>query len=139
MKWWQTINNKIKQVDSLLFLLSAIILNRITDLLPDRYVSPFPFHKIMYQGHEFGISIQNYCYYIDLHLIFIMFWNFCYKRLPAMAQLFYIYRAIEIIGLFDFMLIYEKPFMHIGSYGLEITDFRILIYFALYILWKRRA
>jgi len=128
----------ISGVDALIFLLSAVTLNRITDWLPQSHINPFPFYNIVYNGQKIGLSWQSYFYFIDLHLIMILFWNYCFKRMAKMAQLFYFYRAVEIVALFDFLLIYEKPFMYIGHYGLEFTDFRVLIYFALYILWKAR-
>lgn len=132
----QAVHNKYLQflawcasIDALIFLLAALMLNRITDWLPETIIHPFPFYNI-------GLTWQYYFYFIDLHVCFILFWNFCYKSIPKYAQLFYFFRAVEIVSLIDFMIIYEKPFMYLGAYGLEFTDLKIFVYFSLYILWK---
>lgn len=133
----------LSSLDPLVWVLAAFILNRITDWLPETYIDPFPFYDIMYKGENIGLSWQSYFYFIDLHIIFIAFWHYCHKTMPSMSLLFYFYRAVELVALADFLLIYEKPFwniMHNGVilYGLEFTDIKIAAYFGLFILWKTR-
>lgn len=137
----------VVSVDPLIWLLASFILNRITDWLPETYIDPFPFYDIVYKGENIGLSWQSYFYFIDLHLIFIAFWHYCYKTKPSMSPLFFFYRAVEVVALIDFLLIYEKPFWYIPSplnegtilYALEFTDIKIAAYFGLYVLWKIRS
>lgn len=143
-RWAYAFKSWIVSIDPLAWLLFAFILNRITDWLPETYIDPFPFYDIMYEGENIGLSWQSYFYFIDLHIIFIAFWHYCYKTKPSMSPLFFFYRAVEVVALIDFLLIYEKPFWYITHngavlYGLEFTDIKIAAYFGLYILWKIRS
>jgi len=128
----------IKSIDALLLILAAIAFNRVTDWLPKYYyVHPFPFYEITDSiGNPIGITLQSYFFFICGHIIFILYWNYCMKESLNEKPLFSCFRALEILSLIDFLLIYEKPFAQIGEYGLEFTDIKIISYASLYILWR---
>jgi hypothetical protein len=132
------LQDQIKKIDALLLILIAIALNRCTDWLPEHcYIHPFPFYEIVDKfGNAVGITIQSYFFMICLHFFAIFYWNYTLKKTPNEKPLFWCFRGIEILSLFDFVLIYEKAFIHIGSFGLQFTDLKILFYATLYILWK---
>jgi len=123
--------------DCLLYLIASICLNRVTDWLSRDTIQPFIFYTVTNRyGEPTGITWQQYFFYLTGHITIILFWNVLMKKVISMSQLFFFYRAVEIVALFDFFLIYEKPFLYIGQYGVEFTDIRVLTYITLYILWK---
>lgn len=138
MLFLKKIRHKISEIDALLLVLIAIAFNRVTDWLPGYYyIHPFPFYEILdSSGNAVGITLQSYFFMLCLHFFTIFYWNHTFKRSLNEKPLFWCFRTIEILSLFDFILIYEKAFMQIGSYGLQFTDLKILTYATLYILWK---
>lgn len=138
---WQKVYAWFNSRDALLFIIISLCINRFTDWFPKYwYVKPFPFYQIVNKdGIETGITFQNYYFDITLQLSIILFWNTLMQLVPNRRKLFSIYRFVEILALIDYVLIYEKPFLNIGFYGVEFTDFRILTYAGFYILWKRSA
>lgn len=122
-------------------LLAALGVNRLCSLVPAyRYFDPFPFYEIVdVNGVEIGITVQSYIYGISVHLfVMILFYLLSVvwvRGFHLMATLF----LLECLSLLDFMLIYEHPIFYIGSYGVEFTDFKIILYTYLIIRWNQQT
>ncbi|HTJ52633.1 MAG TPA: hypothetical protein VL443_24425 [Cyclobacteriaceae bacterium] len=126
--------------DAILIIVIAIVMNRFTSWLPEYYyIKPFPFHKILDKdGHETGLTIQTYYYIFCYHLQWLAFWQYCKtknKAIPQANKMFYAFRAIEIVSLLDFFLIYEQSWGTVFGWGVEFTDFKILLYLIFFVKW----
>lgn len=121
----------------LLFILFSIAINRLTTVMPTGiYFDPFPFYDILYDGENVGINLQSYVYMIANHLSIMAIWLFCMYEMPKYSLLFSLFIILEVGSLIDFLLIYEHPVFHIGFYGVEFTDFKLILYTTFIILWK---
>jgi hypothetical protein len=122
---------------TLWFILISICLNRLCTLFPEGvYFDPFPLYDIVdiRTGQNVGINLQSYIYFITVHLSVICLWvGFILVRWK-LSDMFKAFLAIEIFSLLDFFIIYEHPWFPIGSYGVEFTDFKILLY--AWQIWK---
>lgn len=133
MKWIETLNKR----DALLLILSVIAFNRATSWLPKYYyIHPFPLFEIVDEnGMAVGITLQSYFYIFCFHALMIAFWQYCKIKEPNRESLFYVFRSIEIMSLVDFFIIYEQPWFYMRSYGVEFTDFKIILYLFFYVKW----
>lgn len=124
--------------DALLLILAVMACNRATSWLPKyHYIQPFPLFDIKdSNGVLTGITVQSYFYIFCFHLLTISFWHYCKVKELKRDGLFYIFRSIEIMSMVDFMLIYEQPWFYIDFYGVEFTDFKIILYLYFYVKWK---
>lgn len=124
---------------NLLFILAALVMNRLCSLLPAYvFFDPFPFYDIMYNGQNVGISLQSYIYFIGNHLMIIFIWLFCLTELPKFRGILYWFFILEIFSLIDFFLIYEKPWFHLLGYGVEFTDFKLILYAYAILKWRQQ-
>lgn len=111
-------------------ILVSIGLNRLCSILPwDIYLNPFPLY-------ELKISLQAYCFFITNHLAFIGIWYSQVLRRDRLSDIFQKFMIIEIASLLDFILIYEHPWFYLGSYGVEFTDAKILLYTYFILKWN---
>jgi hypothetical protein len=128
-------------------ILFAVSINRICSYLPSTiYFDPFPFYNIVYDGNNVGISLQSYVYFIAVHLSIIAIWLFCMFEMPQyklksinwrwITSIFSLFFILEVGSLIDFLLIYEHAIFHIGFYPIEFTDFKLILYTSIIILWK---
>jgi hypothetical protein len=119
-------------------ILFGVVINRFCSfpIFSGVYFDPFPFYDVMYDGRNVGINLQSYIYMFANHLSIIAIWVFCRYEMPKYAILFSLFIVLEIGSLADFILIYEHPIFHIGNYGVEFTDFKLILYTSLIILWK---
>jgi hypothetical protein len=121
----------------LFLILVAIAINRLCSLLPSGvYFDPFPLYDLVYNGEIVGINLQAYCYAITVHLsIIIMLFAFR-EALPQLSTVFLLLIGIEFLSLADFFIIYEQRLFYLGKYPVEFTDFKILSYAIVILLWK---
>jgi hypothetical protein len=100
------------------------------------YFDPFPLYDLVYNGENVGINLQAYCYAITVHLsIIIMLFAFR-EALPKLSTVFLLLIGIEFLSLADFFIIYEQRLFYLGKYPVEFTDFKILSYAIVILLWK---
>lgn len=112
------------------FVLVGVGLNRLCSILPvGVYFDPFPLYELQ-------INLQSYVYFITVHLGVIATWYGIYQLRNRLSDIFYKFIVIEIVSLIDFLLIYEHPWFHLGSYGVEFTDAKILLYAYFILKWK---
>lgn len=131
----------MKNKAPLLLILFSVAINRLCSAFPESIsFDPFPFYDIVDRttGENIGITLQSYVYFISNHLSVIAVWFFISYVLDDTYQLFKKFRIIEYFSLADFLVIYEHPWMYIGTYGVEFTDIQIISYTTLIILWKRQ-
>jgi hypothetical protein len=123
----------------LFILLIAVTINRFCSWLPEHYYfDPFPLYDILNdKGENVGISLQSYFYFIANHITTLLIWLFCMHSLPKYNLLFRCFIIIEALSLIDFLIIYEHPWFHLWSYGVEFTDLKVITYSTLIILWNR--
>lgn len=117
----------------LYWLLACIGINRLCSLVPGGIVfDPFPFYDI-------DISIQYYIYAISQHLIaMVLMFILASNTTERLGELFAKFFWLETLSLIDFFLIYEHPIFYVGNYGVEFTDFKIIIYAYLILTWKTK-
>lgn len=123
-------------------LLGALGVNRLCSLVPAyHYFDPFPFYEIVdANGVEIGITVQSYIYGISVHL-FVMILFYLLVQISN-NKLFYLFGTLfwlEVLSLVDYLLIYEHPIFHLGSYGVEFTDFKIILYTYFIIRWNQQT
>lgn len=116
----------------LYWLLFAIGVNRACSLVPDYTFDPFPFYDIQISVGYYIYAISNHLFVMILFYLLSVVWTRGYY---LMATLF----ILEVLSLIDFLLIYEHPIFHIGSYGVEFTDFKIILYAYYIIQWNRQT
>lgn len=112
------------------FVLLGVAINRLCSILPEDWYFEDPF--LLYDLGE-PFQVQAYVYMITIHLGIISTWYGFYILKNQYSNIFWHFLIIEIASLIDFILIYEHPWFYIGNYGVEFTDFKILLY-AYYIL-----
>jgi|SRR6185503_5059206 hypothetical protein len=118
-------------------ILFSVAINRLCSWMPANvYFDPFPFYDIYYLDQNIGISLQAFIYYLANHLTIISIWIFCLHEIPKYSILFRFFIVLEVIALLDYLLIYEHAWFHIGFYGVEFTDIKLILYTSLIILWK---
>lgn len=128
-------------------ILFAVTINRFCSWLPSNvYFDPFPFYNIMYKGENVGINLQSYVYMIAIHFSIIAIWLFCMFEMPQyklnrinyrwITSIFSLFFILEVGSLIDFLLIYEHAIFHLGFYPVEFTDFKLILYTSIIILWK---
>lgn len=109
------------------WVLVGVGINRLCSILPAGvFFDPFPLYDV-------EISLQTYVYFITVHLGVMATWYGFYLLKNEYSNIFWHFLIIEAASLLDFFLIYEHPWFHIGNYGVEFTDAKILLY-AYYIL-----
>lgn len=107
-------------------------MNRACSLVPDYYFDPFLFYDIR-------ISVGYYIYAISNHLFVMILFYLLFQL--SNYKLFYLFGAlfwVEVLSLVDFLLIYEHPIFHLWGYGVEFTDFKIIMYVYLIIRWNQQ-
>lgn len=120
----------MKEGKFLWLILVSVAINRVCSLLPaKRTFDPFPLYDIT-------VSWQYYAYVFANHLSVILVWIAVRNILGIFKPLFAIFIFIEVLSLVDFILIYEHPWFHIGSYGIEFTDLKIIMYATAIIKWN---
>lgn len=136
-KWVSAFWAWILKQDAIFAIFGAFVSNRAIGWLPKYYyIHPFPLYEIVDEnGKAIGLTLQSYAGFISQHLLTLSFWYYCRIKLHDKAQLFYKFIAIEIASLLDFGLIYEHDWFHIGTYGVQFTDFKIFLYLYFFILW----
>lgn len=113
-------------------ILVAVSMNRLCSLLPESiYFDPFP-------AYDLQITLQTYVYFITSHLSIILIWLALWRRSDNLSKIFYNFMVIEIFSLVDFLVIYEHPIFHLGTYGVEFTDIKIILYSIFIIKWNLR-
>lgn len=127
---------------ALIYILTAISIDRLCGLIPSRWSSfdPFPFYDLIYKGENVGIHPQYYVKAITVHIGWGLF-MLAFRELSLMFsttlhRLFIAFLVIECLALADFLLLYEQPFFNIGLYRVEFTDFKILGYAISIYLWR---
>jgi hypothetical protein len=111
-------------------ILVSVAINRLCTLLPTGILfSPFPLY-------EMQISLQSYVYFITVHLSIMIIWMALSQLESKFSSIFHSFFKIEVLSLIDFFLIYEHPWFHIGSYGVEFTDIKILLYTYFIFRWN---
>lgn len=114
----------------LILVLAAVAINRACSLLPaDVYFDPFPLYDMQ-------INLQSYVYFICVHVSIILLWIDFRMMDEKVKDIFTTFIILEVVSLADFFIIYEHPWFHIGSYGVEFTDAKILLYTYYIIRWK---
>lgn len=112
------------------WILVGVAINRLCSIIPAHWYFEDPF--LLYDlGQPF--QVQAYVYFVTNHLAVIATWYGFYSLKNEYSSIFYKFLAIEIVSLADFFIIYEHPWFHLGQYGVEFTDAKILLY-AFYIL-----
>lgn len=122
---------------TLWFILISVGINRLCTIVPEGvYFDPFPLYDMIdvRTGQNVGINLQSYVYFITVHLSVIILWAGLILVRWKLSGLFYDLMVVEVFSLIDFFIIYEHPWFHIGSYGVEFTDIKILAYAIL--LWR---
>lgn len=122
----------------LLLILCAIALNRVCSALPSYvFFDPFPLYDILDKdGVNVGISLQSFAFIIAGHLQTILTWVAFRRIAEKFRDIFAKFITLEVVSLADFFIIYEHPWFHIGSYGVEFTDPKIFLYAYYIIRWK---
>lgn len=121
----------------LILILFAVGVNRICSLVPSAYYfDPFPFYDLVYYGENVGINMQAFCYALTVHISFLLILIAFREALPHMAMVFTLFAILELLSVADFLLIYEQALFRIGKWGVEFTDFKIIAYGTIIILWK---
>lgn len=95
------------------------------------FEDPFLLHDL---GRPF--QVQAYVYMFTIHLAVLATWYGFYSLRNEYRQIFRHFLIIELASLIDFILIYEHPWFHIGQYGVEFTDAKILLYAYYIIRWN---
>lgn len=121
---------------TLWWILFGIAINRFCSLLPSGiYFDPFPFYDLVLNGQNVGINAQSYAYFLLNHIGIIAIW---FGLSLSVDSIFFKFMWIEILSLGDFLLRYEQAWFHIGSYGVEFTDAKILMYAYFILRWNGR-
>ena len=116
------------------WILVGISINRVCSIIPADWYFEDPF--LLYDMGR-PIQVQAYVYFITTgHLPFIATWYGFYSLRSDYSPIFYKFIAIELFYLADYILIYEHPWFHLGNYGVEFTDARILLYAISIGTWK---
>lgn len=114
----------------LFVILTSVAINRLCSLLPTGVMfSPFPLYDMQ-------ISLQSYVYFISTHLSIMLVWMALSQWPNKFSSIFNTFFKIEVLSLIDFFLIYEHPWFHIGTYGVEFTDIKILLYTYFILRWN---
>lgn len=114
----------------LIIVLAAVAINRLCSLLPTGiYFDPFPLY-------EQSINLQSYVYFACVHVSIILIWIAFRMTEEKFRDIFSKFIILEVVALADYFIIYEHPWFHIGSYGVEFTDAKILLYAYYIIRWK---
>jgi|SRR5688572_763632 len=112
------------------WILVGVAINRACSILPvGVYFDPFPLY-------EMEISLQTYVYMITIHLAVMATWYGLTTLKNEYREIFKTFLIIELASLIDFFLIYEHPWFHIGNYGVEFTDAKILLYSYYILRWN---
>ncbi len=120
----------MKDSKFLWLILVSVAINRICTIMPvGVYFDPFPLYDLQ-------INLQSYIYFITVHLSIMIVWMALTQMESKFSALFNTFFIIEVLSLIDFFLIYEHPWFHIGSYGVEFTDLKILLYTYFIIKWN---
>lgn len=125
------IHHQVENSKVLFWLLFAIGMNRACSIVPDMFFDPFPFYDIT-------ISVSFYIYVISNHcFILILFYLLTQTAMGEMFRIMVVFFWLQFLSLLDFILIYEHPIFYVGRYGVEYTDFKVLMYTYLIIRWNR--
>lgn len=119
-------------------IVTAIFLNRLCSWAPESIrFDPFLFYDIVNKkGENIGIGLQSYIYCLCYHLFILSVWFFNIHRTGKLHTLFIYFFLIEVLSLIDFLLIFEHSFMSIGFWNVEFTDFKLIAYTSISILWS---
>lgn len=123
------------QVESriLYWLLFAIAINRACSLVPDVYFDPFIFYDIQ-------ISVGYYIYAISQHtIVLVLIYLLGHFTAGNIYKLMFKLFWLEVLAVIDFILIYEHPIFYLWSYGVEFTDFKIILYTYFIIRWNQQT
>lgn len=106
--------------------------------MPDFSIGdPFPFYSIYNDdGTVYDMDLQVYFDRMFDHIsrALILAWGFL--TFADYRKLLYYFFVIELFAIVDYMLIYEHPWFYLGSYGVEFTDFQIMLYVIFAVRWR---
>ena len=116
-------------------ILIGVAVNRLTTLFPGSWYWGDPF--LLYDMGK-PMQVQAWVYFLTDHFQILIWWFAFWQLKNKFSGLFYNFMAIEVFSLFDYILIYEHPIFHLGNYGVEFTDIKILLYTYFIIRWIRQ-
>lgn len=106
-----------------------------TAVSPNIYIDPFLFYDISFQCGDVvynGINLQYLVKALSVHISVILLIMALYCVAPAMRKALKFSIIVEVLGIVDFLLIYEQSFFS----WVEFTDIRILAHGLIIGLWK---
>lgn len=114
-------------------ILVGVGINRLCSIVPSDWYFEDPF--LLYDlGRPF--QVQAYIYMLTIHLAVMVTWYGFFILRNEYRDIFRNFLIIEFASLIDFIFIYEHPWFHIGNYGVEFTDAKILLYTYYILRWN---